>query len=350
MSALAAGDHSAIPCLCLFPPQRRPRLPHVRTLDSLRNGTRASCAVVELVLNEFTPATVYCHSAEARDDFMNRRLCLAVTMTALTAAQDKPARDVTRGPVRGGLLLQGGVGPNPAIDEAFLSLAGGPTSHIIVIPTASVGDAGPPGMDSFLARRNQQRFGVAAVTVLHSLSRSTSDSDHFVDALRQATGVWILGGFPGRLVESYLGTRTERAIRELLDRGGVVGGESAGAMIQASWLDTADEEFTPGMRALIRTHGRGGFGLLTHAAIFPHLDKRGSEAAVKFSTENPGQLGIGIDEQTALVVQGTTARVVGNGAVHLYRGGRPAVLRSGARVDLGAARLVISSSAGQNQL
>ena len=42
----------------------------------------------------------------------------------------------------------------------------------------------------------------------------------------------MLGGFPERLVHAYLGTKVERAINELLDRGGVVGGESAGAMIQ----------------------------------------------------------------------------------------------------------------------
>jgi len=102
-----------------------------------------------------------------------------------------------------------------------------------------------------------------------ALDRATSNSDRFVEALRGATGVWILGGFPGRLVQSFLGTRTERAIRELLDRGGVVGGESAGAMIQASWLDTTVDEFTPAIRTPTQSHGRGGFGLLTRAAVFP---------------------------------------------------------------------------------
>jgi cyanophycinase len=186
----------------------------------------------------------------------------------------------------------------------------------------------------------RENFGVGAVTVLHSLDRATSDSDRFVEPLRSATGVWILGGFPGRLVHSYLGTRTERAIRELLDRGGVVGGESAGAMIQASWLDTTDDEFTPDIRALIQAYGRGGFGLLTRAAVFPHFDKRGSEAAVRFSAEYPDQLGIGIDEETALIVKGDRAQVVGQGTVSVYDGRRraanPVVLRRGDRYDLAA--------------
>jgi cyanophycinase len=265
-----------------------------------------------------------------------------VTFSIVSAAVSLAAqRSPAHGPSRGSLVLQGGVGLTPAINAAFVSLAGGPASHIVVIPTASVGDAGPPGMETSLARRVKDSFGVGAVTVLHSLDRTTSDSDRFVEPLRSATGVWILGGFPERMVHSYLGTRTEAAIRDLLDRGGVVGGESAGAMIQASWLDTSDgESFTPEIRALIHTYGRGGFGLLTAAAVFPHFDKRGPEAAVKFSEQYPGQLGIGIDEETALIVKGDRAEVVGAGTVSMYDGRRrgtpPVVLRSGDRYDLAA--------------
>ena len=258
---------------------------------------------------------------------MDRVLCLLVVLPALAAAQDAG----TYGPSRGSLLLQGGVGDNQAIDSAFAALAGGAGSHIVVIPTASVGDAGPPGMESFLVRRNRERFGVAAVSVLHALDRATSDSDRFVEALRGATGVWILGGFPERLVQSYVGTKTERAIRELLDRGGVVGGESAGAMIQGAWLDNTDDGFKP-----------GGFGLLTRAAIFPHFDKRGGEAASRFRAEHPDHLGFGIDDETAVIVKGNRAEVVGRGTVSVYDGRRgaakPVVLRSGDRYDLGALR------------
>ena len=224
-----------------------------------------------------------------------------------------------------------------------MPLAGGAASRLVVIPTAGVGDAGPPGMAAFLARRVKERFGVASVTVLHSLDRATSDSDGFVEPLRHATGVWIFGGFPERLVQSYVGTRTERSIRELLDRGGVVGGESAGAMIQGSWLDTTDAQFTADIRAVVRTHHGAGFGLLTRAAIFPHFDKRGNGAAVKESAADTDQLAIGIDEATALIITGNRAEVVGVGTVSVYDGGRPGastvvVLRSGDGYDLAGRR------------
>lgn len=269
-----------------------------------------------------------------------KRLCtILVFVSGPLAAQPSS----TGGPPRGSLVLQGGVGLSHAIDSAFVALAGGPASRIVVIPTASVGDAGPAGMATFLARRMKESFGVASVTVLHSLARATSDSDDFVEPLRRASGVWILGGFPERLVQSYVGTRTERAIRELLGRGGVVGGESAGAMIQASWLDTTDAEFTSDIRAVIRTQDRAGFGLLTHAGIFPHFDKRGSGAAVKESAAHPDQLAIGIDEGTALIVTGDRAEVVGLGTISVYDGRRRGassviVLRPGDRYDLAARR------------
>lgn len=232
---------------------------------------------------------------------------------------------------------------NRTIDSAFVALAGGPTSQIVVIPTASVDDAGPPGMTTSLARRMKESLGVGGVTVLHTIDRANSDSDSFVEPLRKATGVWILGGFPERMVKMYLGTKTERAIKDLLSRGGVVGGESAGAMIQASWLDTTDDEFTPNIRALIRQHGYGGFGLLANAAIFPHFNSRGPAAAVAESAAHPNQLAIGIDEETALIVHDEQAEVIGLGTVSFYNGavhgeGNLVTLRSGGTYDLATRR------------
>jgi cyanophycinase len=83
--------------------------------------------------------------------------------------------------------------------------------------------------------------------------------------------------------------------------------------------------------------------LLASAAIFPHFDKRGPAAAIKESAADPGQLAIGIDEETALVVSGAVAKVVGAGTASIYDGAGPdaprvVVLRSGDRYDLAARR------------
>jgi cyanophycinase-like exopeptidase len=108
-------------------------------------------------------------------------------------------------------------------------------------------------------------------------------------------------------------------------------------------LDTTDDEFTPEIRALIKTYGRGGFGFLKRAAVFPHFDERGSDAAVKFSAEYPDELGIGIDNATALIIKGDRVEVIGQGTVSIYDGRRrggadPVVLSSGDRYDLAAGK------------
>ena len=103
-------------------------------------------------------------------------LVVLIAGASLALSAQSSSTSSTRGPARGSLVLQGGVGPNPVIDGAFRALAGGPGSHIVLIPTASLPDTMPPEMMPdvmvFLARRFKERFGVSAVTVLHDHDRS----------------------------------------------------------------------------------------------------------------------------------------------------------------------------------
>ena len=96
-----------------------------------------------------------------------------------------------------------------------------------------------------------------AVTVLHDHDRVRSDTDSFVEPLRRATGVWMMGGSLSGWSSRISGQNRAR-LRELLDRGGVIGGESAGAMIQGSWLDTTDGGFTPAILKVMQAHAAGG--------------------------------------------------------------------------------------------
>ncbi len=79
-------------------------------------------------------------------------LLTIITMIAAvaTAGSAQGQASSTHGPARGSLVLQGGVGLNRAIASAFVALAGGPASHIVVIPTASVGAPGHRGWRTFL--------------------------------------------------------------------------------------------------------------------------------------------------------------------------------------------------------
>src|SRR6202022_1138622 len=113
-------------------------------------------------------------------------------------------------------------------------LAGGRDGSIVVIPTADEEKRLTPERMEFLRKRNRDLFGVREVTVLHTRDRAVADSEEFVKPLQHATGVWMIGGDAGYLLKAYRGTRVEREMRALFERGGVVGGTSAGAIVQTA--------------------------------------------------------------------------------------------------------------------
>lgn len=135
------------------------------------------------------------------------------------------------GPSSGHLVIIGGNLSSRTIYEKIISLAGGPTSPIIVIPTAG-GET--TYNDSFPTAEAFRKYGAKNVTVLHTYDPAVADTDEFVATLKEAGGVFFGGGRQWRLVDAYAGTKSERAFQEVLERGGVIGGSSAGASIQGS--------------------------------------------------------------------------------------------------------------------
>ena len=111
----------------------------------------------------------------------------------------------------------------------------------MLIPTATEADE----LDAEAAKESFVRhFGVKNVTVLHTRDRAEADTEAFVAPLKTARGVWFGGGRQWRLVDAYMGTRTQREIEAVLARGGVIGGGSAGATIQGSYLVRAHARAT----------------------------------------------------------------------------------------------------------
>jgi cyanophycinase len=155
------------------------------------------------------------------------------------------------------------------------------------------------------------------VTLLHTRDRAEADSDAFARVLDNADGVWISGGRQWRLADAYLGTRTQEALARLLDRGGVIGGSSAGATIQGSFLARGD---TSDNHVMMGSH-REGFGFLKNTAVDQHLLQRNRHFdLIEVIEAHPHLLGIGIDEDTAIIVRGDAFIVVGSGYVAIYDG------------------------------
>ncbi|MGH7502096.1 MAG: Type 1 glutamine amidotransferase-like domain-containing protein [Longimicrobiales bacterium] len=217
------------------------------------------------------------------------------------------------GPSTGALIIAGGGRLDSEITDRFLDLAGGKSARIVVIPTAGEQDSFPTDWSGTELFRDA---GVASVTVLHTRDRNVADSEAFVAPLRSATAVWIPGGRQWRLADAYLGTRTLRELFALLDRGGVIGGSSAGASIQASYMVRGAPE---GNHIVMAEGHEAGFGFLRGAAIDQHLTARGREAdMLAVIAKHPDLLGIGLDEGTAILVRGNEAQVIGRSKVAFY--------------------------------
>lgn len=216
------------------------------------------------------------------------------------------------GPSNGSLVIVGGAMRDPGIMKRFLDLAGGPDAPIVVIPTAGGADQYDQFYQGLSAWRDQ---GATHLTVLHTNDRAVADSDEFVQAIREASGVWFPGGRQWRLADSYLGTRTEQELWNLLERGGVIGGSSAGATIQGSYLARGD---TRTNTTMMGDHEQG-FGFLRNTAIDQHVLKRNRQFdLIEIIQARPELLGIGIDENTAIVVRGDDVEVIGQSYVLIY--------------------------------
>ncbi len=216
------------------------------------------------------------------------------------------------GPSNGYLVIVGGSMRDPAIFARFIDLAGGPDAPIVIIPTAGAGE----NYDQYWrGLRRYREAGANNLTVLHTRDRAVADSEEFVRPIQEARGVFFSGGRQWRLADSYLNTRTHKELLALLDRGGVIGGSSAGATIQGSFLVRGD---TKGNMTMIGDHVEG-FGFLKNVGIDQHLLKRNRHFdMIEVIEKYPELLGIGIDEDTAIVVQGDRFEVIGQGYVAIY--------------------------------
>ncbi len=240
-----------------------------------------------------------------------------------------------QGPERGALVIVGGAMRDPQILDRFMELAGGSDAAIVVIPTAGGAadyDDSWDGLDAFRER------GAAHVVLLHTYDPDIADSDGFAAPIHEARGVWFTGGRQWRLADAYLGTRVETELRALLDRGGVIGGSSAGATIQGEYLARGDSS----TNTIMMGDHEQGFAFVEGVAIDQHLLQRNRQFdLLEIIASRPDLLGIGIDENTAIVVRGNRFEVIGRSYVAIYdaqrqidSGGSFFFLAPGDRYDL----------------
>ena len=207
-------------------------------------------------------------------------------------------------------------------DRRAIELAGGPSAQISIIPTAAAPDnnhrrAGGNGVNWF------KSLGATHIESLPLIDKASANDPSIASAIRRSRLIYMLGGFTGYLGETLKDSASWQAMLEAYANGAVIAGSSAGAMVMCQYY------FDPGKRHVVE-----GLGLLQNTCVLPHHNTFGQSWAQQLTSELPGVVLLGIDEQTGMIDDGEQGRnvgwgVYGQGDITLYREGKPAKYHSG---------------------
>jgi cyanophycinase len=221
---------------------------------------------------------------------------------------------------RGPLLLIGGAerrgAGGPAILRRFVELAGGPGARLAVVATASA----EPGVleDEYTAAFTG--LGAGEVQGLRVDTRTRANDPQVAATLADATGVFFTGGDQLRITTVIGGTLADSTLQSMLAEGAVVlGGTSAGAAAMSATMIVGGD--APGVAAASVRTGPG-LEFLPGVLIDMHFAERGRlNRLLSAVALYPHELGLGIDEDTAILVDDDSFEVLGTGAVTVVDAG-----------------------------
>lgn len=194
--------------------------------------------------------------------------------------------------------------------DRFVELCGGTSARVLVITSATA----TPERHRREYDKAFSKSGAREVSIFHAADRHDAEDRELLAALGRADGVYFSGGNQNRLLGAMGGTRFEKRLRERHRKGLVVGGTSAGASA---------------VSAIMIAEGRGdavelstGFGLLPEVIVDQHFRERDRlSRLIAAVLLHPTKLGIGLDERTAVEIDGSgKAKVLGPGSLTIVDG------------------------------
>jgi cyanophycinase len=242
------------------------------------------------------------------------------------------------------LVIVGGGERPPEALARFVSWAGGRTARILVVPWASAEpNESCEALLGELAVHAPGEAGCSPNATLDTQGKAAPlDAVRKKDALERlslATGVFFTGGDQARIMDLLADVDLLAAMKARFAAGIVFGGTSAGAAVMSARMITGDGDFTVIDGGAVGV--RPGLGLLEGVIVDQHFVKRQRQNRLfGLVLKHPEERGVGIDEDTALLVtSGRYADVVGKGPVMLVDAKGPdrleiTVLRSGQSTDL----------------
>jgi cyanophycinase len=221
----------------------------------------------------------------------------------------------------GYILLEGGAefgGLMSEPDRRAMALAGGPHALISIIPTAAAPDnnhrrAGNTGVNWF------RRLGATNVESLPLIDKTSANDPALAERIEHARLIYLLGGFTAYLGETLANSASSRAMLSAYEAGAVIAGSSAGAMVLCHYY------YDPAKRRIVE-----GLDFVPNTCVLPHHNTFGKNWANQLGQLLPHAVLLGIDERTGMLddAEGgkkTGWRVYGQGAVTVYRSGKPTV-------------------------
>jgi cyanophycinase len=268
----------------------------VRTPNASSSDVDAACAEVATSATEVEDA-----SAE-------------VATTASAAATGPFAVTSASGNApRGRLLIVGGGGTGPELLARGIEAAGGRGKAVVAVfgQASSVADSGTQSAQMWLeaGAASAQAVDLADLAAARAL-------------VSRASLIWFSGGDQSRLAKALAPTGLVEVILESYQQGAVVGGTSAGAAVMSRTMITgeyeggkdSDEALSQVRAGVVST--AEGFGFLPEAIVDQHfLKRRRFQRLLACVLEHPDQVGIGIDERTAILVSGSSFEVLGESGV-----------------------------------
>lgn len=265
---------------------------------------------------------------------MKFRILLVLLFSAILLVEVSLPQD------KGKLVIVGGVQVK-SIMKKFVELAGGANSKIIIIPNAG----SEPVQNSIEQVKEFKELGGNADYLI--FTRETADDESNLKKIENATAVYFLGGDQSDLTRDMLGTKLLRKVFELYNKGGLVGGTSAGAAVMSEVMITGNELINKDTERNFVTIEKGnvettlGFGFLKTVVIDQHfLRRKRHNRTISTLIENPKLMGVAIDESTAIIVNpDDTFEVIGDYQVLVYDPTNSNNIRQNSKGNLGISEM-----------
>lgn len=214
-------------------------------------------------------------------------------------------------------IIGGGSRPTSMVDRIIKEAGLDTGGYGIILPMSSV----EPDSAIFYAKGQFTKQGIDKVFGLQFV-KDEKLTKVKLDSIRNAKLIYISGGDQNRFMDIVGGTDIEKSIHEAYDNGSLVGGTSAGAAVMSKIMITGAELKHPNYAATFKTieadniETASGLGMITNVIIDQHFVKRSRyNRLISAIIEFPEMTGIGIDESTAILVNGNAIEVVGESQV-----------------------------------